>query len=106
MAQDLTPSFIADTNAKIDITILSTDALVNEQGYTYNQAAMTYNEPGVAYGGIYNFNEDIIPLFADNNATLQSPLISSIIDIGAEKHYRYSLGPGWFMFVTYDRYTP
>ena len=30
-----------------------TEALLNDQGYTYNQAGFSYNQAGVTYGGIY-----------------------------------------------------
>lgn len=101
----------------------NTQALVNNQGYTYNQANFTYNEIGVEYGGIYNYGEDIIPtvslshnpipdILSDNlvisfNSHYASitPSIYAITDIST--HFvpfhllGQPIGPGFLMFITY-----
>lgn len=46
------------------LTISLTDAQVTNQGYTYNQPGFTYNQPGVTYGGLYNVNQDVIPILS------------------------------------------
>ena len=57
------PSFlIPQDSVSINITISGTDAVVEDQGITYNQAGMTYNQAGIMYGGVYNTDEDIVPL--------------------------------------------
>lgn len=106
MAQDITPSFVANLENNIELTISSTEAVVTDQGYTYNQALFTYNQAGVMYGGISMNNQDIRPVFINTVANLINPTISSIIDTGGKTHYRFSVGPGWFMYVTHDYFTP
>ncbi len=64
-----------------DIVAESTQAQIADQGYTYNQSGFTYNQAGWMYGGIYNQNQDVAPVFADNTAYLINPSISGIVDI-------------------------
>lgn len=52
LAEQISPSLIGE----------NTQAQVKDQGYTYNQAGFSYNQIGVMYGGIYNQNQDIIPI--------------------------------------------
>ena len=75
------PSFVVSTEQQIDITIATTDAIIVNQGYTYNQPGFTYNQPGVLYGGIAQPNQDLAPVFFDDTAYLVAPSISGIIDI-------------------------
>ena len=82
---DIVPTFILDTETSIELTIAPTQAQLADQGYTYNQAGMTYNQAGVMYGGVYNTNQDLSPVFANDTATLLTPSISSILDIGARQ---------------------
>ena len=83
----------------------NTDALVEEQGYTYNQPGMTYNQAGVMYGGVYNYGEDVIP--AISLATSPVPSISGYADIYSpfvpDPDKGMLIGPGItaFGFLTY-----
>ena len=73
----------------LDIILSNTQAKVLDQGYTYNQATFTYNHVLVDYGGLYNQNDDILPLtltFTDTYTKKSTP--------SSNKN-----GPGWFMFV-------
>lgn len=81
MKDPAVPSFVIKADPQIDITIAPTDAQVENQGYTYNQAGFTYNQIGVMYGGIYQQNQDLAPAFFNDTAMLLNPSISSIIDI-------------------------
>lgn len=82
MKDSATPTFSVSTEGNITITIPQTQALLADQGYTYNQAGLTYNQVGVMYGGIYNQNQDSIPsLFV---AMLEHPLELSFTDIGIQ----------------------
>lgn len=99
------PSFIINVEQRIDLTIAPTNAQVADQGYTYDQAGFTYDQAGVQYGGVYQVNQDVAPIFFNDSATLLSPSISSIIDIGIQQgtitpNTNHSVGPGWFMYVT------
>lgn len=106
MAADPTiPSFVVDSEQRIDLNISQTNAVVTSQGYTYNQATLTYNQAGVKYGGIQGVNQDIAPNFFNDTATLLVPSISGIIDVGAifEGGARgQSVGPGFFLYITHD----
>lgn len=42
----------------------TTQAQVEEQGYTYNQAGFSYNQIGIMYGGIFNQNQDFAPILS------------------------------------------
>lgn len=42
------------------LSLGNTNAIVLDQGYTYNQSGFTYNQAGVDYGGVYQ-QQDIIP---------------------------------------------
>lgn len=67
---------VANT-VKPKMTVQKTNALIANQGYTYNESGLTYNEIGVQYGGIYNY--DIVPIIA--TATNTQPKINSITDM-------------------------
>ena len=60
----------------------ATNAKLLDQGYTYNQPGFSYNQAGVDYGGVYLTNQDIAPSFLNDSATIITPRISGIIDIG------------------------
>lgn len=94
------PSFIVKIENAITLDIAPTNAEVNEQGYTYDQAGFTYDQAGVMYGGIYLENEDISPVFFNDIATLPNPSISSIVDLYTPPNYYQSIGPGFFMYIT------
>lgn len=100
MAKDPTvPTLSLSIENKIDLVIPKTQALLQNQGYTYNQATFTYNQAGVSYGGIYNFNQDLLPLSLSFNT--EAPHISGIIDTGAVTGYGpVSVGPGFFLYIT------
>lgn len=121
MKDSATPTFSVSNEGNITITIPITQALLANQGYTYNQSGLTYNQTGVQYGGVYNYNEDVIPsLFV---AKLEQPSLNILTDFisltapeinisplelsftdiykvtSIEKNI--SLGPGFFMFITH-----
>ncbi len=95
------PSFLIPQDGPlINLSITGTDALVEDQGYTYNQAGFTYNQAGVRYGGIYNTNEDIIPMML--STSFITPHMSIFEDItGSSGVQGYSTGPGFFMLITH-----
>jgi len=99
--QDTQPLFASiDTEQRIDIFILQTQAILEDQGYSYNQAGFTYNQIGVMYGGVSQQNQDIAPLFA--TAYQVNPQIENIIDIYTTKPQpatNPSMGVGWFMYI-------
>ena len=66
------PNIVIDF--KPSLTGENTDALVENQGYTYNQAGLTYNQAGVMYGGVYNVNQDIVP-----TVSLASNIVPSLM---------------------------
>lgn len=51
-----------DEGSAINLTIPSTQSLVEDQGYTYNQAGFSFNQAGVMYGGVYNVDQSYIPI--------------------------------------------
>jgi hypothetical protein len=64
----------------IKMVISATQALLADQGYTYNQAGLTYDQLGVQYGGVYNQDQDVLPLelsFTDIYATSNPPITNS-----------------------------
>ncbi len=71
------PNIVIDF--KPSLTGENTDALVENQGYTYNQAGFTYNQVGVMYGGVYNTNQDIVPLVSLAETIM--PMIAGYSDI-------------------------
>ncbi len=71
----------------IDMTLVQTDAIIKDQGYTYNQAGLTYNETGVFYGGVQYQSQDILPLEL------------SFTDIYTKQVHTGKQGPGWFMYI-------
>lgn len=92
MKDPATPSLTLSSEGEIVITISRTQALVNEQGYTYNQVGFTYNQAGVSYGGVYNSNQDSVPMslsFEDIYTKFVPPVIGKNIP----------LGPGFFLFI-------
>jgi hypothetical protein len=106
MAKDTIPTIVPQPESQIDVTISPTDALLADQGYTYNQAGVTYNQAGVMYGGLYQQNQDIIPVFFNDVASFVTPSISGIIDLGTHPaippgpNNQKIVGPGWFMYVS------
>lgn len=96
-AEDLVPQLSGQAN---------TNALVYDQGYTYNQAGFTYNQPGVFYGGVYNNNEYLIPspaysaslvpsIYDSRDIYINVPIPHGTIKIGQP------IATGFFMFITY-----
>ena len=79
MKDTATPMFTVSNEGNITITIPQTQAILQDQGYTYNQAGQTYNQIGVQYGGVYNFNQDSFPLLSV--ATLEQPSLKVLSDI-------------------------
>lgn len=80
----------------ITLDIPNTDALLNNQGYTYNEATFTYNQASVAYGGVYNTNQDIVPMILQAESPI--PINFLFADSHAGNNQRV-VGPGWFMFI-------
>lgn len=77
-------------NDFISLKIPATQALLEDQGYTYNQAGFTYDQ-AIAYGGVYNSNQDVLPLelsFTDIYSPFVPPTTGNI-----------PLGPGFFLFI-------
>lgn len=104
--QDVIPLFVDfESDFPINLSISQTNALLENQGYIYNQAGFTYNQPSVMYGGLWNNNWDSIPLLIDSKNII--PSIASITDIYTPfvptppGGNRQSLGPGFFMFITH-----
>ena len=64
MKDETIPKISIKTDKAIDITISPTNAFVEDQGYTYNQAGFSYNQTGVDYGGIQASNQDLTPIFS------------------------------------------
>jgi len=58
---------------KPNAMIENTNNEVYDQGYTYDEAGQSYDQSGVAYGGIY--------LNTSNNAKGKYPVIVSVKDI-------------------------
>jgi len=107
LLDSVNPVFFVDSEQQIHMTIELTQAQVTNQGYTYNQPGFTYNQPGVMYGGIYNVNQDVAPIFRNDTASLLIPSISSIINVDSHPVIpatdRNSLVPVGlpFYFLTY-----
>lgn len=99
MSDPSIPSFLIPVDgAKIHMTIPNTNAVVTEQGYTYNQAGFTYNQPGVTYGGVTNPDTDIVPMleYADPT-TPHAMFFSEVKNITQNKANKNA--PGFFMFL-------
>jgi hypothetical protein len=96
------PSFlIPQDGASLSFTISGTDAQLANQGYTYNQAGLTYNQLGVMYGGIYNTDEDIIPLLlAAKDQVPTMMMFSDIYKPYVPPPKAVPLGPGFFLYIT------
>ena len=103
--EDIYPFFSLFANDyPLHLNITGTDAGLEDQGYTYNQVALTYNQLGVMYAGIYNSNEDIVPLLVQAKETI--PSVSGFIDIYTPfipppSGNNISLAPGFFMYITH-----
>jgi hypothetical protein len=78
MKDSVLPSLSINTESNITLTIPSTQAQLSNQGYTYNQAGFTYNQPGVTYGGVYNQNQDVVPLLS--SAQIEKPSLNILTD--------------------------
>jgi hypothetical protein len=80
------PSFSVSNEGNITITIPQTQALLQDQGYTYNQAGLTYNQTGIQYGGVYNTNQDFLPILSV--AKLEQPslqILSELMTLSAPR---------------------
>jgi hypothetical protein len=78
--RDLTiPTLSANIEGNINITIPANPArLIEDQGYTYNQAGFTFNQLGVMYGGNYNYTQDFLPILSV--AKLEQPTLTILND--------------------------
>jgi hypothetical protein len=102
MKDSATPTFSVSTEGNITITIPSTQAQLKDQGYTYNQSGQTYNQAGVMYGGVYNYNQDFIPmLYTITNPTPNDISFTDIYFpyVPPPLYKAIPLGPGFFMFI-------
>lgn len=54
--------FIKISPETLDLILTNTNASLYDQGNTYNQAGLTYDQAGIAYAGLYNQNQDVLPL--------------------------------------------
>ena len=82
-------------SARITLSIPSTQAKVYNQGYSYNQDGFSYNQPNVNYGGVTNYNQDVMPILADYISV--QPTLSFLTDmvklvIGATQTRNYEQG--------------
>src|ERR1035437_4727428 len=81
--RDLTiPTLSANIEGNINITIpipANPARLIEDQGYTYNQAGFTFNQLGVMYGGNYNYTQDFLPLLSV--AKLEQPSLQILSDV-------------------------
>ena len=69
MADTVHPSFTIDTQTQIDIKVQATDAILASQGYTYNEAGLSYDQAGVEYAGFSDGSEDVAPAILTINQT-------------------------------------
>ncbi len=72
MKDSVIPSVTAKADGDININIPTTDAQLLSQGYTYNQANLTYNEVGVKFGGVQDANEEFLPILFTANEDIPS----------------------------------
>lgn len=88
------------TDISPTMSVGKTQAELEDQGLTYNEAGISYNESGIFYGGVFG-------------ASLVFPLISMVASIsphmyGGDDVYttinpnaNYTpLGPGFLMYIT------
>ena len=90
------------------LTGANTQAQVFKQGVTYSEAGVTYSKAGVKYGGVFNPDEDVIPVMSSRNVYGDVPMIANWTDQytpGAGTTTGNSgmiLGPGLpWQFLTY-----
>ena len=79
MRDSAIPSFSVNNEGNITITIPTTQAQLADQSYTYNQAGLTYNQIGVQYSGIYNTNQDVLPMLSV--AKLEQPSLQVLTEL-------------------------
>lgn len=105
IGEDIIPLIIdvPTPETKIHLSIPQTQATVQNDGYTYDQATFTYNQATIPYEGINNTSEDVVPLLDMVLDTI--PHIDGIIDryssITPPSGNNQSIGPGWFMYITH-----
>ena len=89
---DDSPSFVILNDLMyLKMVIPPTQALLENQGYTYNQAGFTYDQAGILYGGVYNTNQDVVPIELSFIDIYSKGVIPPI---GGSKN-----APGWFLFI-------
>lgn len=100
------PKFIVtNTESLFDITIPQTQAFGTSNGNTYNQAGITYNQAGYIYEGVSLPMQDIQPLSLTVGSITPHISVDDITDVYRPNNY-LSVGPGFFMFVTYRSGVP
>lgn len=78
MYDDVVPSFLVG-DITPTMTIVATQAKLNSQGRSFNQANTSFNQTGNTFEGIYNRDQDIVPSFFISIET--TPSIISFTDI-------------------------
>ena len=102
MKDSTVPSFSISTEGNITIIIPPTQALVANQGYTYNQSGLTYNQIGVQYGGVYNYNQDLVPMLFTTNTTNPSAIsFTDLYSIGFTRYLYAGMPMGLLLDLTY-----
>lgn len=76
MKDSIKPVLSAKLTTGPRVLVGRTNVLLENQGYTYNEAGFTYNQAGVMYGGLYEY--DIYPIVA--KARLDKPSIFISMD--------------------------
>lgn len=90
----------ANLENTISLSIPQTQAALYDQGYIYNQTGFTYDQLTVAYGGISQQNEDVIPIILTARLIYPTASIVDVYTPAVLPNTNHSVGPGWFMFVT------
>ncbi len=73
------PTFqVFQEGVPIRITVPNTQAQLEDQGNTFNQAGHSFNQAGDVFGGIYSRNQDVTPII--DTARLESPTLTILTD--------------------------
>lgn len=73
-------------------SVQKTEALLKDDGITYDEPGYSYDQSGVVYGGLYG--NDTVPMYA--YANVQNPSIRFIMDFSGteQQHGTIILGQG------------
>lgn len=103
--QDIVPLVSIAKSITPTLTGGTTQAQVAEQGYTYDNAGITYDQALVMYGGLYKTNQDVVPLVS--LAETIYPTIYGYSDVYTpvtppSKGNEMLIGPGFpYQYITY-----